>query len=400
MKLYYKAINEDGKPLEGFFEAKSPQEGAVILRRQRLFPVKIVERKDVNLFGSLTKTQSLSAKDRIFFTRQLSIMINSGLTLMQALTILRDEVEKKQVKDMLNGIIADVESGSSLSGALSKYPKGFSSIYISLIKAAESSGLMDKVLDRMAETLEKQQALKEKIRGALVYPVIVIFLMLGVAVLMMVMVIPQISTLYESFDVELPLPTKLLILASDITIQFWPILIILFIGAVIGFMRLRKTKTGRALIDKYILKIPIVGKLMSENILTEFSRTLSLLVGAGSSIVPSLRMVENVAGNSLYEKAIAQAAYRVEKGVTVGDALGAEKLFPPYLVQMIKIGEESGKLDESLLRTSAYYEAEVERVVKTLTTAMEPLIIVVLGIGVGFLLISVITPIYQLTSAF
>lgn len=400
MKLYYKAITKDGKPIDGFLTARTTSEAASFLHKQGLFPIKIVEHKDGQSLFGLPVNKKISSQDRIFFTRQLSTMLNSGLTLMQALVILRDQIQKKVFHEIIVEIIAEVEAGSSLSKAIAKYPKAFSPVYVSLIKAAESSGLMDKVLDRLATTLEKQQELQEKVRGALIYPAIVVILMIGVSVLMLVFVIPQISTLYQSFDAELPLPTLILIGLSDIVVTWWPALILF--GGVGGFLflRWRKTDTGRRTTDALILKIPVVGKLMTENIFAEFSRTLGLLVGAGSAIVPSLNLIRDVVGNKLYENSIAQVATRVEKGVSVGDAMGSDPLFPPYLVEMVKIGEQSGKLDESLVRASEYYEKEVERVVKVLTTAMEPFIIVVLGLGVGFLLISVITPIYQLTSEF
>lgn len=400
MKLYYKAISADGKPIDGFLTAKTPSEAATFLRKQNLFPVKIVEHKESLSFFGLGKGEKISSKDRIFFTRQLSTMLNSGLTLMQALVILRDQIQSKSFHDIVVSIINDVEAGSSLSDAIKKYPKAFSPVYISLIKAAESSGLMDKVLDKLATTLEKQQELKEKVRGALIYPIIVIILMVGVAMLMMIFVIPQISTLYSSFDVELPLPTRILIGVSGIVASFWPVLLILGGAGGFLFLRWRKTQSGRKVTDRIVLKVPVVGKLITQNILTEFARTLGLLVGAGSAIVPSLRLIRDVVGNKIYEDSISDVAMRVEKGVSMGDALKADILFPPYLVEMVKIGEQSGKLDDSLVRASDYYEKEVERVVKILTTAMEPFIIVVLGLGVGFLLISVITPIYQLTSAF
>lgn len=400
MKIYYKAIAPDGKPIDGFLTARSTSEAAVFLRKQNLFPVRIAEHKEGASFFGLHGESKISSKDRIFFTRQLSTMLGSGLTLMQALVILKDQIQKKSFHDIIAEIINDVEAGSSLSDSISKHPKAFSQVYIALIKAAESSGLMDKVLDRLATTLEKQQELKEKVRGALIYPAIVIALMGGVAALMMVFVIPQISTLYTSFNVELPLPTQILIGVSNIFVNWWPLVLIVgFLGG-FGFLRWRRTPTGKKLTDKFVLRIPIIGKLITENIFTEFARTLGLLVGAGSAIVPSLKLIRDVVGNKVYEESISEVANRVEKGVTVGDAMSVDGMFPPYLVEMVKIGEQSGKLDESLVRASEYYEKEVERVVKTLTTAMEPFIIVVLGLGVGFLLISVITPIYQLTSAF
>jgi type IV pilus assembly protein PilC len=400
MKLYYKALADHGKAVHGVVVANSTSDAARYLRTHKLFPIVIREEKSFGLMGAFSHTKKLKFADLIFFTRQLSSMLASGLTLMQALTIFRNQVEKRTMYDMVSGIISEVEEGKSFSGALAKYPDTFSPIYVSLIKTAEGAGLLDKILLRLADNLEKQQKLRAQIKSALLYPVIVILMMIGVAFVMMIAVIPQLSSLYESMNIELPFATQVLVDMSNFSVKFWPLMIGGMVGLVYGFRAWYKTSSGKMIVDRSIIRLPIFGKLIRQSIFTEMSRTLSLLIGAGNLVVPSLQEIAGIVGNSLYEKAIVQVADRVTKGISVGDAMAASPLFPGLLVELVRIGEQTGKLEDSLQRASEYFERETEQTVKTLTTAMEPIIMLVLGIGVAFLLIAVITPIYKLTTSF
>lgn len=400
MKLFYKALADHGKVVHGIVVANSPADAAKYLRTHKLFPILIKEENGIMKGGFLSFQNKVKFNDLIFFTRQLSSMLASGLTLMQALTIFRNQVEKRSLYDLVSGLIAEVEEGKSFSSALSKYPDTFSPIYISLIKTAETAGLLDKILLRLADNLEKQQKLKQQIKSALLYPVIVILMMVGVAFVMMIAVIPQLSELYASMNIELPFATQILVTMSDVTVRYWPVMFLGVGGMIYGFRRWHKSPSGKLLIDKLTLKLPIFGKLIKQSILTEFSRTLSLLIGAGNLVVSSLQEISGIVGNSLYEKAIIQVSDRVTKGVSVGDAMAVSPLFPGLLVELVRIGEQTGKLEDSLQRASEYFERETEQTVKTLTTAMEPIIMLVLGLGVAFLLIAVITPIYKLTTSF
>lgn len=398
MKFYYKGYGKSGKIVTGFLEAKSTNEAAALLRNQQLTPIKVVEQKKSSL-SFLGKKQGMSNKELVFFTRQLASMISSGLTLMQALHIIRDQMARASAKDLVDKIVADIEGGSSFSDAISKYPEVFTPVYVSLIRASESSGLIDKVMTQLAQNLEKAAALKAQIISAMVYPVIIILMMVGVMGIMVIFVIPQISKLYESMTIELPLSTRVLLAVSYFVTNFWYVLIGLLVGAVIGARYMLKKPTVRYMLDSTMLRMPIFGKLIKETVFTEFTRTFSLLVGSGSVVVASLKQAGDVVGNMVYSAEFHMVAERVEKGVSIGDALSVSSRFPSYLVQVVKIGEQTGKLDESLIRASEFYEKEVEQTVKTMTTAMEPLIMVILGVGVGFLLFSVITPIYKITSS-
>lgn len=398
MKISYRATEQDGKITQGIIEAKDVAEAVGFLRTKGMLPLSIHEIKKQTLpFAELFHKSS--TQDLVLFTRQLSSILASGLTLMQALQILREQVQNSTMKDVVEGIISDVQEGKTFADSLSKYPKIFDRIYIALIRAAESSGFLDKVLLRLADNLEKSQNLKSTIRSALTYPVIIVVLMVIVMGVMMIFVIPQLTVLYQNLNIPLPFATQVVVGISNFTITFWPLIVGFIIAMVFAFLRWKKTDTGELLWDGFKLKIPIFGMLIRKTIMAEFSRTFGLLVGAGTLVVQSLNESADTSGNRIYKSAISEVGKRVEKGVSIGDAMAAFDLFPPILVQMVKIGEQTGKLDESLLKVSEYFEREVDDSVKTLTTAMEPFIMIVLGIGVSFLIISIITPIYNLTSS-
>lgn len=398
MRLNYKAVTRDGKSVTGVIEANDVKEAATYLREKDLIPIEIVNKEDNTLSKLLPGANKVKSEDLILFTRQLSSMLTSGLTLVKSLDILKQQITHKGMLEVTANIIADIEEGKTFSAAIAKHPNVFSSIYISLIKAGENSGLLDKVLLRLADNLEKQAKLKSTIKGALMYPLIVIVLMLVVVFIMMIFVIPQLSVLYDNLNIALPLPTQIIVGMSNLVIRFWP-LMILVVGLIIYLLRKwRKTPDGRLITDNLVLRLPVFGKLISQSILAEFSRTFGLLVGTGSLVVESLNQTASITGNIHYENAIKDIGKRVEKGVTIGDAMSYYALFPPILVQLVKIGEQTGKIDETLQKASEYFETEVNQTVKTLTTAMEPFIMIVLGVGVAFLIISVITPIYSLIS--
>lgn len=399
MKLFYIAINRDGKRSRGFIEAADVPRAAAYLRERSLIPIQI-EKGQINRSVSINFFNRITSKDVIFFTRQLSSMLTSGITLAQSLSIFKNQIKKPQMVSLLEGIISSVEDGKSFSSALEQYPNAFSNIYVSLIKAGESAGLLDKVMGRLAETLEKREKLKSEVRSALIYPVIVISLMVVVVIIMMVFVVPQLSTLYDSLNIPLPITTQIVVFASKFLIKYLLVIIVGFIIILFYFNHWRKTEKGKFIVDTLILRIPIFGKLIMQTMMVEFSRTFGLLIGTGSLVIDALNKSREVIGNTIYKNAIKQVAENVEQGVSIGDAMSVNPIFPSILVEMVKIGEQTGKLDDSLMRVSEYFEHEVEQTVKALTTAMEPLIMIMLAVGVGFLIFAIITPIYSLISSF
>lgn len=333
------------------------------------------------------------------FTRQLSTMINSGLTLTNALTILQDQARPAMDK-MLSVIIRKIEGGATFHSALLTYPNVFSKVYVSLIKSGEAAGKLDRILGELADSLEKQEAFKRKVKGALIYPAIVITGMVIVAFIMMVYVVPKLTEMYEEMEADLPLPTQVLIGISNFLASFWYLVVIAAISLIYGFNRWRRTYLGREAFDSFILKIPIIGKLITKIILTQVIRTLSMLINAGVPIIEALNIVADAANNAIFERSIREAAKKVEKGLPLTVALEKYEEYPTVVIQMISVGEQTGKVGEVLARVAVYFEQEAEVAIKGLTTAIEPLMMIVLGIGVGFIVISIITPIYNLTSQF
>ena len=398
MRFYYRAVTHDGKTVRGLIDAKDVKEAVLYLRNHQFIPVKIMPETQTGLARYLPFLFRTKSSDVIFFTRQLASMITSGLTLVQALNILKNQTQNSAMQAVVQNIISDVEDGATLSKSLEKYPRVFSPIYIALIKTAESSGLLDKILGRLADNLEKNDKLVRTIRGALMYPVIVVVMMILVMIVMMIFVIPQLTTLYSSLGIALPLPTVIVVGISNFMINYWYLAIAIFVFGSIYIQNWYHKPQGKRLVDTYILKLPIFGRLLRDSMMAEFSRTLSLLISSGSLVVDSLIQCGDVVGNVLYQDAIGLIAKRVEKGITVGDAMEASPLFPQMMVEMVRIGEQTGKLDGSLLKASEYYEREVDEKVKIMSTLMEPIIMVLLALGVGFLIISIITPIYNLIS--
>lgn len=399
MKLRYKAITADGKKIRGYIEANDRSEAAGYLHQKNLTPIEIKENRQEDVMRKLPFFNRVKTGDLVLFTRQLSSMLTSGLTLIKSLEILKDQISNKTLRETIGGCLLDLQEGKSFGESISKYPEIFSPIYVSLVKAGESSGALEKVFLRLAINLEKQQKLRNKVKGALIYPVIVITLMIVVTFILMIFAIPQLSSLYEGLGVELPLATKIVVNISNFIGRVWPLILGAALVGIYGFMRWKKTPKGREIYDRQKLRLPLFGKIVKESILTEFARTFGLLVGTGTLIVDSLNQSAGVTGNVIYEEAIANISRKVEKGVHIGEAMESYTIFPPLLVQLVKVGEETGKMDENLLKASDYFEEEVNQAVKTLTTAMEPFIMVVLGISVGFLVFSVITPIYGLLNA-
>lgn len=397
MEYTYVAIDEKGGRQKGLIEANNEKGVAEFLRANKLTPLKIKSSsKGLSFLPSIFKPVKNS--DIVLFTRQLSSMILTGLTLIESLEVLKKQTDKPAMQNIINNLISNVSEGNSFSHALSNHRDVFSDVYIALVRAAESGGLLDKVLERLATNLEKSEDLKGHIKNALFYPSIIITGVVGVIVIMNIFVIPQLGGLYESLDIELPLITRIVLGISKMFTAFSPIMVALLVALFFLYKRLSRTEVGRKTIDKIKLRLPVLGSIFVLSILDEISRTLSLLISSGASILEALTITSNVAGNSWYRDAVRNTGTLVEKGVNLSSGLEHQNLFPPVLIQMVRVGEATGKIDEGLLKVSEYFERDLDLKVKTLTTSIEPILIVVLGGTVAFLILSVITPIYGLIS--
>lgn len=397
MDYVYVAIDDNGKRHKGFIEANSEKELLDYLQRANLKPLKI-SRKSASLLPTLSIFKKVKSSDIVIFTRQLSSMVLTGLTLIESLNILRKQTSKPEFEKVIDNIISSISEGNTFSDALSEHKEIFSDVYIALIRAAEAGGLLDKVLERLADNLEKAEDLRKKIKSALFYPAIV---MGGVVVVILVMnlyVIPQLSTLYTQMDIEIPLTTQIVLGFSKLITNFFPVLIIMAFVGVIFFNRFKRTDTGRRTLDRLILRLPVIGQIITLSVLDEISRTLSILISSGTSILEALTITANVANNIWYKDAVLHSASMVEKGIPLSKALQSQNIFPITLIQMAKVGESTGKIDESFLKVAEYYERDLDVKIKNLTTAIEPIVIIFLGVVIGFLILAIITPIYSLIS--
>ncbi len=397
MEYTYLAVDKTGAKQKGKLEANDQKEVVEYLRSKELTPLHI-KNIEKNTSTILNYFNRIKTADVVVFTRQLSSMIVTGLTVIESLTILKQQSNKPQMQKMVNEIIASVSEGNTLSQSLANYPNVFSGVYIALIRAAEEGGILDKVLSRLADNLEKSEEVSKKVKSALFYPGIIVSGVIIVIVLMNLFVIPQMGTLYESLDLELPLMTRIVLTGSKLTTILLPFSGIALVAGFFGFQRFKKSQIGIRTIDKIRMKAPVFGQITKLSSLDEISRTISLLVNSGTSLIGAIAIAGDVSGNIYYKEALQRAGALVEKGIGFSVALENQNIFPPIMIQMVKVGESTGKIDESLLKVSEYFERDLELRVKTLTTAIEPILIIILGVSVAFLIISVITPIYSLVS--
>ena len=397
-RFKYKARDSKGNLVMGEVESSSEQQAAKLVRSKGLYLISLNPTKDSPIDFIAKLRDRVTKSDVANFTRQLATMVNSGLPLTEALLILRSQT-KSSMQKVTSQILANVEEGEALSSAFAKYPHIFTKTYVSLIKSGEMGGVMDEVLVRLADDLEKSQEFSGRIKGALIYPMIVVVGMVIVAFVMVLFVIPRLTSLYEQFDAELPISTKILIGISKIAMNYWPFVIAGVGMFIYGFKAYKATEAGTKTLDNLIFKIPIVGDLQKQIILTDLTRTLSLMIASGVSILEGLTISAEVVSNKTISEALLDAAKMVEKGFPVAFAFAKHpEAFPFILSQMVAVGEETGNMDEVLKKVSHVFEVESDQKLKALTAAVEPVILLVLGVGVALLVVSIILPIYNLTT--
>jgi type IV pilus assembly protein PilC len=394
----YKVRDRSGKMVAGTLQADSQAVVVTKLRQMGFAPVLIEEQK-----ATLGKTQiklpwggKVKSKDLAVFSRQFATMINSGLSLLRSLNILAEQTENARLAEVLGDVRTEVERGASLSAALSKHPKVFKRLYIAMVRAGEIGGVLDNVLLRLAENLEKEVYLKQKIKSAMTYPVVVFCLVLLIMTAMLIFVVPMFKGLYTELGGELPLPTRLLIASSDKAKQFWYVVFGGIIGAPIAFKRWIQTDKGRAKWDAVKLKMPVFGGLVHKTALSRFSRTLSVLMRSGVPILQSLDIVKETVNNTVVSKAVGDVGVSVKEGESIARPLERHHVFPPMVVQMIAVGEETGALDTMLAKISDFYDQEVEATVEALTSLIEPILIAVMGVVVGGMVVSLYMPMFNI----
>lgn len=395
----YRARDFQGVDHRGTIETIDSSRAARILSKKGLIVTSITENKASSpMFSQFLNRVSFD--ELVIATRQLATMIDSGLVLSESVDILVNQQQNQNFKKVLEVVSRDLKSGLDLASALRKHPNVFPPLYCSLVKAGEQAGNLDVILNEMANNLERDREFKSRVRGAMIYPVMIILMMVIVTGVMMFFVVPRLTSLYTQSDMELPLPTKVLIGSSNFFISYWwAILIVLVIGIIV-FRKWVTTPEGRYNFDAFLLKVPLVGRVIKGSSLTNFTRTFGLLTTAGVPILDAISIVAEVIGNSVYKKALLETKMGVERGLTMSAQLQMVGVFPAIIPQMYRVGEETGKVDKVSFKMADYFESEADHLVKNLTVIVEPVILVVLGVGVAFLVLSIILPIYNLTTSF
>jgi type IV pilus assembly protein PilC len=382
----------------GQMEASTPQALAAHLREQRIMATSVREKPEpVRLripgFGGKVKD-----KDLTVFTRQIATMINAGLPLVQSLEGLASQQPNKQFKRILTKIREDVEGGSTFAASIKRHPAVFTSLYMSMVEAGEAGGFLDTVLNRLAGYIEKTMTLRRKVKGAMIYPATIITVAAAVVIFLLIFVIPTFKALFEGFGAALPLPTRIVLELSRLVRTHVVTVLGAFVGTVFGLRFYYRTEKGKKVIDSLLLRLPIIGQLIRKVSVAKFTRTLGTLLSSGVPILDGLNITARVAGNKVVEEAILKTRSSIAEGKTIADPLGASGIFPPMVVQMISVGEQTGALDSMLAKIADFYDAEVDQAVANLTTLLEPLMIVFLGVVVGGVIIAMYLPIFKLVT--
>ena len=387
-----------GQIKKGEFEAPDEAAVRIYLRQQNIIPTKIVS-KGKEIKFALPFKQKVKQRSIAIFTRQLATMIDAGLPLVQSLEILSSQQDQKLFKNIIREIREDVEGGSTFAAALKKHPGTFDDLYTNLVVAGEEGGILDTILLRLAGYIEKAEALKKKVKSALVYPAAIVSVAVIVVGILMIFVIPVFETMFSSAGQTLPLPTLIVLTMSKLIKKYVVIIIPLCILIFFLLRKYHQTENGKAVIDSLLLKMPVFGPLFKKIAVARFSRTLGTLVSSGVPILDGLTIVSKTSGNKTIETAILNARASIREGETIADPLGRSAIFPPMVIQMISVGESTGALDSMLSKIADFYEEEVDVAVGNLTSLLEPLLMVFLGVVIGGVVISMYLPIFQMASA-
>lgn len=401
MTFEYKVRDRAGGVQSGQMEAASSAVVAKTLRDKGLVPLKIAERrmgsldKEVKLPGMRKKVKP---KEIAVFSRQLATMVNSGLTLVRALSVLQEQSQNRAFVDVIGDVRTRVEQGSSLSASLACHPKVFGDLYVAMVQAGEVGGALDETLVRLADTLEAGVRLRSKVKSAMAYPVVVLALIVFIVTAMLLFIVPVFSKMYAELGGSLPLPTQTLVNLSSLLGKFWWLFGLIAVGAVMGLKRWIRTPDGREKWDRFKLRLPIFGKLVQKVAVSRFARTMSVLSRTGVPVLQALDIVSVTAGNAMVSAALRDVQESVKRGESLAGPLGRHEVFPPMVTHMMAVGEETGALDAMLAKVADFYDQEVDDSVSALTSLIEPVLIIVMGVAVGGILISLYLPMFNIAS--
>lgn len=396
----YNAMDRGGRTVAGQLEADSVEVVRAKLTELSYHVLTIREsRSGAGVQGFLNNMQRIKLRELAVFSRQFATMIDAGLSVVKCLDILEKQTKNPRLKEVIGQIKHDVAGGTSLTEALQKHPRVFTPLYINMVRSAEAGGILDQVLDRLSGFLEKEQEMRGKVKSAMTYPVVVFFFAMLMLFALLMFVLPKFKSIFETMGLKLPITTSILLNFSTYVQRFWYLAIILVVGSIIGAKLLVQTERGRYALDSMKLKVPIFGDLLLKTGVSRFARTFGTLITSGVPVLRALEIVADTAGNRVISDTVARARVSIKEGDRISTPLFGSKVFPVMVTQMISVGEETGRLDQMLGKVANFYDEEVDATLKGLTSLIEPLMIVGLGLIVGFIAVSVISPIYQLVGS-
>ena len=396
MQFNYQARNKDGEFQKGVIEAQDEASALESLRNRELIVFYLAPlKREFFLFRKIPFIGGVKKRDIVIFSRQLAVLFRAKVPLISAMKTLVRQAGNPFLKETLTNITKDVEGGMALSRAISKHPKVFDNFYLNMVKTGEYSGSLDETFEYLANHLEREYEFESKVRGAMIYPAFVLVVFLVIMILMLTFVIPHLTTILKEANADIPFTTKIIMGISDAFINFWWVFLIIFLGAIGAFVYYQDTKEGRLYIDWVKIKIPIFGSLFQKIYLARFSESLGTLIVGGLPITQAIEVTSEVIGNVVYKDIMTMAAEEVKKGSMISGVLKSREEIPAFVSEMVAVGEESGRLDYVLENISKFYQKEVATVLDNITTLIEPVLIVFLGIGVAILVAAVILPIYN-----
>lgn len=391
----YRAVSENGQVLEGYHEAQSEEEVVNMLKNNKYFPIDIEEEIGADIRTSLF-AKKVTKKDIAVFSRQFYTMLDAGIGVVEALDILKRQTENKTLKQTIDIVYEDVQKGMSLSEAMGKHEKVFPSLLINMVEAGEVSGNLDVIMERMAIHYEKEFNIENKIKNAFMYPIILSIVAISVVIFLLVVVMPTFIGMFEESGTTLPTPTRILLTISDWLTNYWYLFIGVVLILIFGIITLGKSKEGRKFFDNLKIKLPGIKNMNIKIITSRFTRTLSTLLSSGIPLLQALDVVSKVVGNEIVGTELQLAKEDIRKGVPMSKTIRDIEIFPPMVDSMIGIGEESGALDDILYKTADFYDEEVENSMERMTTLLEPILIVFMGIVIGFIVISIAMPMFDI----
>lgn len=401
MEFSYTAKDQGGQEQSGNISATTKQQALETLRKRGLTPISVKSTKatGMNMNLKLPGSKKVKAKALVVFTRQFSTMVSAGVPMLKSLTTLKEQTSSQALKDVLDQVVSDVQGGAQLSDSLGKHPHAFSEVYVNMVRAGETGGILDQILNRLATQVEKDAAIRGKFKSAMIYPIVVVTVAIGAVSFLMVGVVPKLASILTEAGAELPIQTKIIMAMSNFMTNQWYILVGATIAAVLIFRRVTSTPKGKFAFHRLLLRMPLFGNIILKVNVARFARTFSSLMAAGVTVIEALNTTAGALTNVVVRKALTDSVDNIKNGSNIADSLAQSKVLPAIIIQMTAVGEETGKIGEVLDKVAEFYEEEVDQITSGLASIIEPILIVGLGAIVGFIVMSVLGPIFTLQGA-